>query len=215
MPGFDIGMPSACHEGEGGPYRPPGGGRDYSPSHVEETARRYRYEFEVLEPLDKDSGGSTFLLLFAYKATRPSPEIDKITIHSGQDEIYRPGKNRWQPIEVTFYERLTTDSEGDSRGGPGTYRDQAAELIYKWWGGTKDGLPGGVINLRNSFHGYDYRKPCQLAMLDGYGGPVWSYYLANCWPVKVSPCDISYADTEIADITVTLSYDKAIEQRAL
>ena len=212
MPGFDIGIQDACHEGNDGKYYPPSSKREYSPSHTEETARRYRYEFEVLEPLDRDSGGSTFLLLFAYKATRPTPEIDKITIHSGQDEIYRPGKNRWQPIDITFYERVTSESE-DAESG--SYYNQAAELIYKWWGGTNSGLPGGVIHLRDSLHGYNYKKPCQLAMLDGYGGSIWTYYLANCWPVTVSPCDISYADTEIADITVTLSYDKAIEQRRI
>jgi len=207
MPGFDIGVPDACHEGIDGEYTPPKNKREYSPSNTEETARRYRYEFEVLEPLDRDTRGSTFLLLFAYKATRPTPEIDRITIHNGQDEIYRPGKNRWAPIEITFYERLAEESDDQ-------YYDQAAELLFKWWGGTNYGLPGGVIHLEQSLHGYNYKKPCQLAMLDGTGGMVWGYYLANCWPMKISPCDISYADTEIADITVTLSYDKAIEKRS-
>lgn len=197
MPGFDIGLRNACQDNTIQ-------GRLSGPSNIEETARRYRYEFQVLEPLDNAS-----LLLFAYKAARPSPEIDIITIHSGQDEIYRPGKNRWKPIDITFYERVQPKSENE-------YYSQAAELLYKWWGGTPyntDARSYGMIHLDRSLQGQKYRKPCQLAMLDGYGEPVWSYYLVNSWPSKITPCDLSYADTEISDITVTLVFDKAIEQR--
>lgn len=201
MPGFDVGIFGACHD-TGVPD-----GRKSGPQNVEETARRHRYEFQVLEPLDRDTEGSTFLLFFAYRATRPTPEIDKITIHNGQDEIYRPGKHRWNPIDITFYERVSQIEESQ-------YYDQPAKLLYKWWAGTPYGTAGGMIHLDVSLQGTKYKKPCQLAMLDGYGQPIWSYYLANAWPVKVSPCDLSYADTEIADITVTLSYDKAIEERS-
>jgi hypothetical protein len=49
-------------------------------------------------------------------------------------------------------------------------------------------------------------------MLDGLGNPIWTYYLVNCWPSKITPSDLSYAMTEIADITVTLTYDRALEK---
>jgi hypothetical protein len=197
MPGFDVHLSGpACHDGETGwaPSRP-------KPSNTVETARRHRFKFEVLEPLDKE-----LLLVYAYKATRPSVEIEQIVVHNGQDEIYRPGKHKWRPIDITFYERVF----GEIFEGPNMSfgYDQPAELINQWWAST-------MINLQTSLHGgpSTYRKPCQLDMLDGLGNSIWVYYLANCWPMKVEPSDLSYADAEIADITVTLSYDKAIEKR--
>lgn len=200
MPGFDIKsyIPSACHDG---PTPTPG----YN-SKLEnniETARRYRYRLEILEPLNQDN-----LLLLAYRITRPTVEFDQVTIHNGQGEIYRPGKNRWMPIEVAFYERVS--GVGGARNDPnatGGY-DKAASLIYKWWAET-------LININNSLHGNltAYRKPAEVAMLDGLGNAIWTYYLVNCWPLKVDPSDLSYIDSEIADITLTLSYDRALEKK--
>lgn len=217
MPGFNIPFNNQCHLLDDDISYP--NDDITTPAHTEETARNHRYLFESLEPLSIDPGvGSTNLLLFAYKATRPVPEIDEITIHNGQDEIYRPGKNRWKPIEITFYERLTgTESRFASSQD---LNDQAARLIYRWWGGTPDGLVGGVVHLDVSSVGapgggaLDYQKPCQLQMLDGLGNAVWTYYMADCWPVRVTPSDLSYADTEIASITVTLRYNKAIERKS-
>ena len=208
MPGFDIqqmagGVKYYCQPLFGGFEKTAAVEKTGGPGNATETTRRYRYSFTVLEPLDKES-----LLLYAYKTTRPSLEIDQITIHNGQDEIYRPGKSRWKPIEITFYERLFGETDlGASTGGG---YDQPAELIYKWWAKT-------MINVDQSLHNAptSYRKPCELAMLDGLGIPVWKYYLSNCWIMNVNPCDLSYTDTEIADITITLSYDKAIEQRGV
>jgi len=201
MPGFDLsGLADICHDHSIGT---PLSHSRAQPSMTTETARRYRYSFELLEPLDQES-----LLLFAYKITRPSAEIDQITIHNGQSEIYRPGKNRWLPIDITFYERIF----GETDAGPDTGNgyDQPAELIYNWWAKT-------MIDITTSLHGPPsaYRKPGQVAMLDGLGNSIWVYYLSNCWPMKVSPSDLGYADTEIAEITITLSYDKATEKRVI
>ena len=201
MPGFYI-VDKRCGPGEFVPIE------GTVPPNDVETARRYRYRFESLEPLDKNN-----LLLFAYKATRPNIEIEQITIHNGQDEIYRPGEVKWLPIDITFYERVY--GEMDSGINSGGY-DQPAELIYQWWAES-------VIHISTSLQGwpYDfsklnakgYRKACQLEMLEGSGMAIWTYYLVNCWPMKITPCELGYADTEIADITITLAYDKAIEKR--
>lgn len=213
MPGFYI-VDKRCGPGEFVPIE------GTVPPNDVETARRYRYRFESLEPLDKNN-----LLLFAYKATRPNIEIEQITIHNGQDEIYRPGKVKWLPIDITFYERVY--GEMDSGTNSGGY-DQPAELIYQWWaesviiintslqGPLWDyATPPPTINGPRVIerHGKNYRKACQLEMLEGSGAAIWTYYLVNCWPMKITPCELGYADTEIADITITLAYDKAIEKR--
>jgi hypothetical protein len=148
----------------------------------------------LLEPFGySDSYG---ILLFLEKCTRPTLEVDEITIHNAQDEIYRPGKQRWSPIEFTFYEKA------DDRV------DEVAERIYSWWGQT-------MIALTRSTHNRvtNYYKSAVLQMLDGVGHPIWSYYLYDCWPQKVSPIELSYSDSDIATITVTLRFNKAEEKR--
>lgn len=197
MPGFRIPFNFGCHQGPVPVDLFPEGAESTA-----ETARNHRYSFEVLEPLQQGT-----LLLYAFKATRPSPEIDEITIHSGQDEIYRPGKNRWKPIEISFYEKLSGQANLIFQNLINT----AASQIYEWWGGTNNGFPGGVVHLDTSSIGVGYQKPCQLALLDGLGRSVWSYYMSDCWPVKVTPSNLDYSDSDIATVTVTLRYNKAVE----
>jgi hypothetical protein len=172
------------------------------PAYTVETARKHRYRLEILEPLGPISqgGGGDGILLFLEKCTRPTPEVDEITIHNGQDEIYRPGKQRWNPIEFTFYEKL--------RGDPGDFTNEAAEKIYKWWGEA-------MIDLQRSIHNpiATYYKRAQLQLLDGVGDPVWTYFIYDCWPQKVTPIDLAYSDTDIATITVTLRFNKCEEKQ--
>lgn len=199
MPGFNINTSGGCASNNGSQLT---NNAVYSgPSALVETARSHRYKLEVLEPL---GDAATGILLYLEKCTRPTPEVDEITLHSGQDEIYRPGKNRWNPIEFTFYEKLS----GSPSEGGGSLTNSATESIYKWWGST-------MINLRTSAHNpvTEYYKRAELSMKDGYGNDVWTYYLYDCWPIKVSPGDLDYANTDIARITVTLRYNKAQEMK--
>lgn len=183
IPGFNIPFSDACGS------TIPGG-----PHNTVETARKHRYLVQVLEPFGNGEFG---ILLYAYKCTRPNIEIDQVMIHNAQDEISRPGKQHWKPVEFTFYEKL--------QGGSSLF-SQAAQLIYFWWGST-------MINLETSLHNEpsQYLKNTQLDMLDGSGDSIWSYFLLDSWPSKVSPSDLSYTDSNIAEISVTLSYAKAKE----
>lgn len=163
-----------------------------------EFARTNRWLFEVLPPFGTIKDG---ILLYAHKCTRPTPEIDQIVIHHGQDEIYRPGKNRWSPIDITFYEKTKSLSDIPK------LVDEAAERVYKWWSES-------VLVLRESRHGKQEGFPNGiLKMLDGYGNTIWEYNLYQCWPTKVTPSDLDYADGNIAEITVTIRFNKAKECR--
>lgn len=197
MPGFNITVQNGCDV----PDSTLNGSSVYTgPSNVIETARSHRFKLEILDPFGSGSNGGSILLNLE-KCTRPTPEIDEIVIHSGQDEIYRPGKNRWSPVEFTFYERL--------RGGVADFTDSAAKNIYQWWGSR-------MIDLESSAHRSvtNYYKRAELSMKDGLGNDVWSYYLFDCWPVKVTPSTLDYGSNDIARITVTLRYNKAKEMKS-
>lgn len=195
MPGFDISdaMTAMCHEDNIAPEN----ARTASPLNTVETARKHRYALEIFEPLGTQQDG---ILLYLEKCTRPTPEFDEITIHNGQDEIYRPGKVKWNPIEFTFYEK-TTGKDDD-------LTDQAAELIYKWWAEST----AIISESRHTFPSL-YYKNAELAMLDGVGRPIWTYFLYDCWIQKTSPSDLAYSDSDIATISIIMRYNKAKEQQ--
>jgi hypothetical protein len=193
MPGFNIPAESCLDEDafqEDSIYS--------GSNNLSETARNHRYLLEVFEPME-GKGKDSNLLMYLEKCTRPTVEIDEITIHSGQDEIYRPGKNKWTPIEFTFYEKLRGNA-------PGSFKNAAAENLYNWWAKS-------MIILQDSKQGKprDYYKNAFLQMLDGVGNPVWTYKIYDCWPQKITPSQISYRESEISTISVILRYNKAEE----
>lgn len=181
MPGFNI-----CGTGEG-------------PSATREIARRHRWSINVWTNQNANLGP---ILLYAQKGGRPRPEIDEVTIHHGQDEIYVPGKNRWGTVEFTFYEYL--DGGGDA----------PARLLYDWW--TK-GDGKGVVDIERSRLGSvgfsGFKATVEYSLEDGFGGVIYKYILMGAWPSKISPSDLDYEVSGFADITVTLRYDKAIEEK--
>ncbi len=216
MAGFLIPFQNSCHEDGDGAYTPPSG-RDFSgawsASNTIETARNHRYSLEILNPLHGDHR----ILQYAHKITRPISEFDVITIHNGQDEIYRPGKNRWGPIDITLYEvfagwKSTAPRTPWSRGvrSEDNLTDQTAKLIYNWWGKVID-LRRSTLTRYFSSDRHLLHRHCEIAMLDGGNEIIWKYQLFNCWPIKITPSELSYQDTELASITLTVRFDKAIE----
>jgi len=161
------------------------GGAPTSPDNTTETARRNRYIFQSLNPLRS-------ILLFCHKASRPVPEIDRITMHHGQDEIYFPGKNRWLPIDIAFYEGVQAN------------KDVVAQQIYNWWAGN-------VVIIFESRIAPTFKLDAMFSMVDGQNRPIWTYKLISCWPLKVTPDQLDYGDHNISEITVQLAYEKAIE----
>lgn len=199
MPGFKWIFDDGCGSGA------PGEG----PSPAAETARVHRYILEILEPMGDKAGG---VLLFLQKCTRPSPEFDEVMIHSAQDEIARPGKIHWKPVEFTFYEVLGKNGSrspsligGGVGGGAGV--NLTAKYVYTWWSKT-------MMDINTSLFAppAEYLKDAQLDMVDGTGAPIWTYNLYDCWPAKVSPADLDYTSSPIATITVSLRFSKCIEK---
>lgn len=187
MPGFRVGQDA----GEGDP-----------PATLE-SARRHRWRITVLgagptgqyDPLNE-------IIVYAFKGQRPSMEIDKVTIHHGQDEAYFPGKNRWAPVNFSFYEVL------DEAG-----RNLSAIALYGW---QKD----VVIDLANSLVRANCKKTVvyQQYLTENLGDRrntvkvSHEYALMSAWPSKITPDELDYSSSEVSVIQVTLTYDKAIER---
>ena len=171
MPGFNIGV--GCSDG--------------SPSNTLETGRKNRFILKMLDPLTSD------ITIVAHKCTRPTPEFSVVTMHNGQDEITNPGKNRWAPITISFYEVVNSIGTNDT-----------AFQIYKWWS-------EGILDLSKSRLLKTFKKTCILQMIDGAGAAIWEYKIYGAWISKVSPDDLDTSESAVSEITLTLNIDKAEE----
>lgn len=173
MPGFAIGDTKAKEV----------------PNSTQETARRHRWRFVSFDPIGD-------IRLNAHKAARPKPQADRLVWHYKFCEFYYPGKVRWQPITVSFYQTIT-----DS----GT--EQAARLLYAWFTKSrKDRGGANIVGPKKS------KQACQLAQLAGTGSPIYQYDMYGCWPSEISPDELDYTSTEISEVSFTLQMDWAEEK---
>lgn len=161
-----------------------------------EVNRKYRYKVVIY--------GRTDWTTYIESCTRPKLEFDKITIHNGQDEIYRPGKSRWSPVTMSFYEAVFYQPSN----GRYIFTNQVAQYIYDWaLSGTK------FVNGQSSIAKVDsLYKNVEIDMENGGGFVVRKYKLFGCWPISVSPGDLSYSSNEIAKIDIEMSYNRAMEE---
>jgi len=178
MPGFKI-------NGEGS-----------GPNAGVEPAFTHRWLFEF-----DQVGTMKGVALYAMSTQRPSAEIDVIKFHHGQTEANLPGKNRWSPINVKFYEILNGLPEGDN----------TAREIFTYWA---ENVNSAVVLLADGKINPNFRTGCTISMLDGLGEPKHLYSLSNVWPIKIEPSELNYSSSELATVQVTLRYDAAFESGA-
>jgi phage tail-like protein len=172
MPGFNI-------NGDG-----------KGPSSLVEVVRTHRWRLEFLQ-----IQGLRDIQQYALSCQRPSMEIDTIVMHNGQTRINLPGKYKWNPINVKFYEVLTS-------GGT------TALKIFEYWSESAR----AVVNFNTNTINPEFRSSnTNISLEDGAGNWQHLYVLQNAWPSKVAPADLTYSSSDIATIQVTLTYDSALE----
>lgn len=189
MPGFNISTTGGCDNKSGG-----GGGKSSAaqgPSNTLETARKHRYEVTI-------TGVDAQYTMACKRIDRPTAEMEMITFHQGQDETYRPGKNKWMPINIELYE-LQEKAKGGSKS--------TAKAVYDWMFGKMVDLSKSIIKDAKG----GYKTDVIIALTDGQGDTVWNYKLLGAWPLKKQPSELDYGSSEIATLTATVAYDKAIE----
>jgi len=198
MPGFYIPIDkSNCNDKDSGNVS-----RDYSntltPNHLMETARNYRWLFELLPALDARAFNGSIkseapgnLLVYLKKCDRPTMEFDEIPIHNGPRTIYRPGKFKHNQIKLEFNEVF----------GPVSWTDGPAVRVYEWMRKLVFKTENGIYSKFS-----EYAFNAKLALLDGKGQYLHIYELFNCFPLNVTPSSLDYGADSIGSITITLRY---------
>ncbi|MDP1710861.1 MAG: phage tail protein [Candidatus Nanopelagicaceae bacterium] len=169
MPGFMIGG-----EGKGKP-------------NTLETERVHRWKVVTL-----GEDGEQEWIDLAQNCTRPTLIIDKVTYHHQQNEIYVPGKHRWEPVRITFYAILEKTFAG----------------LKKW----RDKVVEAETTVDNLMWENEYKKDIQIESLDGKGETAIKYFLHGAWPERIEPSRWDHTDYGIATVEVTIAYDYAEEE---
>ena len=152
-------------------------------SNVSEVRRRHRWKFTT-------TGESADISAFALSVDRPKVTIASVEIHHMQDVIYIPAKNKWDPINIVFYEMETPN---------------LTTAIMKWINKVVDFKQSALTN---------YKQKSIITLLDGCGKDKWVIELLNSWPSEINPDDLNYSDSALLRITVKMYYDKAREHEA-
>lgn len=171
MPGFNI---TSANSGTGS-----------GPSATTESTRSHRWKFTFL-----GIGSLDQVVMYALSCQRPTIEIDNIPFHYKQTVAYLPGKHKWNPISVKFYEMLD---------GVNT-----ASKIFTYWA-------NGVISIDTNTINPKFAGRASISTLDGAGSEQYYYTLYNVWPGKIEPSELDYSNSTLATIQVTLNYD-AVEE---
>lgn len=179
MPGFLIG---------GQPSSNSGLNQD-APLPVE-VARSHRWTIRVLNDQYWSGNFRDSLSFYALSVTRPSTEIDKITMHHRSTEIYLPGKYRPSTVDIAFYEVVTSSDTLIT-----------TDAIRKWWDGIVYNTKEHSLNMKS------WKVDLECVMENGLGETVRTYHMSGVFPIKVAPSNLDYSVTDLSTVSVTLSID--------
>jgi hypothetical protein len=188
MPGFNIPRPGRQSA------------KSYG-SNTQEAGRMHRFAVSITTEGADVSAGQCFgpAVTFNVKSvTRPGVEYDEIIVHSGQSQIPLPGKDKFKPIEITFYEGL--DSDGSR------FKDMLTDGLHR----SLPSLNYGAGYYWSGFLWGNYKFNMKIFRLEGRGNKYLTYSLFGCYVASLDPGDLSHTDNELSTTTATIKYNKYV-----
>ena len=162
--------------------------QDHSKRHKQEFRRKHRWRFTTIEGNALDT--QDWLQL--EKAQRPKFTLEEAVVHHDQEEAYFAGKQKWDPITLTFY-----DAFGEGR--------DITNTIYEWVGSIVD------LEAINVEVPSEYKKNVTLQMTDGSGQLIEEWTLYGAWPKDTNWMELDYTTSEIQRVEVVLRFDRALK----
>lgn len=128
-------------------------------------------------------------------AARPKLDIEENEINFLNAVTWLPGKAKWQPITVTYYDVANLE---DPNGSPLQGILNWIDTIYDLTNPTnlqmseKSGWAGTAI----------------LTMFDGCGTPIEGWQLGSVWPQSIDFGELDYSSGDYCTIDLTLRYSE-------
>ena len=153
--------------------------------------RKFRYTFEVQGICDGNNGHTGNVPPnFVKLAARPNVSIEETEVNYLNAKTWIPGKASWEAITVTYLD-VAVD---------------AAKPLYNWLASVYDFTK--PLELHQGSQRGDYAGTAIIKMWDGCGQIIEMWTLEDVWPTSIDFGDLDYANSDIAEITLTLRYSQ-------
>jgi hypothetical protein len=159
-----------------------GGQGGPGPANTAEPLRNHRWAIETLGPVSSNT------LLIARDLQLPDLKLERQEVLGGLLWYKFAKAVKWDDALVAFYD------DGSIAGDI----QQWIDLVYTNAAGVQSHSPGS-----------GYKKTCKFNLLNGDGSTEESMMLFNAWPVSKSEGKLSYTDSQLKLVTLTLAFDWA------
>lgn len=161
----------------------------------------YTYTWDIDNILESSPNIINIIKIGLKDCTLPTFTVSKETIEGANIEYKFAKSITWEDVTVAWY-----DVEG------------LYEVILEWrksiWdAGDTDQNIGGLQQADK------YKKNTVInsyigSHLGGFSSKYQKYTLVNSWPSSIKYGDLTYTSSEVKSVTVTITYDWAVEQSA-
>jgi len=147
--------------------------------------RKFRFTVQIDTPL------GTVPIHFVKISARPQLEIEETEINFRNAVTWIPGKGKWQPLTLTYYDVANTN---------------LMKPLWDWLASIYD-----FVNPQNLFQTEKagWSSIVIIQMFDGCGSPLERWELREAWPTSINFGDLDYGVSEDATIELTLRYSQA------
>jgi hypothetical protein len=145
--------------------------------------RKFRWTMAISTPCG-------FLPAYICKtAERPKLEVEETELNFLNAVTWLPGKGKWQPISVTYYDIANASMQG----------------LFNWIATIYNFTD--PVNLTQSEKS-GWAGTALLTMYDGCGKPLEAWLLGSVWPQSISFGDLDYSSSDFCTVDLTLKYSE-------
>lgn len=154
-----------------------------SPNIIIKRPFRFTIQFEL--------NGVTIPQHYIKSAARPQLEIDETEINFLNGWMPIPGRGKWQPMNIVYYDVATLDQQP----------------LYDWIAQVYDysSQDGGITTLNQSEKSGWAAKGI-INMYDGCGNTLETWTLWDCWPQSINFGPLDFESSELSTIDLTIKY---------
>lgn len=154
--------------------------------------KKYLWTFQVINLCN----GMKISESFVKSMSRPSWDTDETELNFLNAKTFIPGKTTLETLTVTYQDAATVDQQP----------------LWSWLASVYN--YNDPVRMYSASKRSDYSGTGILVMYDATGTPLEQWVMLDCWPKGVNFGDVSYEDSEPAEIELTLRYS-AIQYKSL
>jgi hypothetical protein len=169
------------------------------------------------------------LRLNCSKAARPNISFEDTEVKRLNGSIYLPGKPKYEPLQVSFYDSIQMRSAGgaDASQGLDTSMPSTSDVMEGWRELMYQPNKGDAFGSAANCKGLAYLHMLEPMLLESYNedgdvdfaaenagqGITQTWLIQGIFPQKIEYGDLDYGSSDVQEISVSFRYDRAFRIR--